>query len=201
MFGPKHSEDEPDVTETTIEHMFLLMGASLQVISEAGPGCIVGIGGLEETLLKTGTISSHPDCPSLSTIKGMSKGLVKVTLEAEELSDGPALKLALIQLNKADPSVDIIFTSHGEKIISTCGQVHLEKCLEDLKKDYAPGITLEVGQPIIPFRETIMNKLAKEKIKKEEVTYEELNSSSSSEDDDNEETKDGDAPKEKLLTL
>lgn len=44
--------------EVVIPHIFLLMGQQINPINEVGPGCIVGIGGLEDVLLKTGTISS-----------------------------------------------------------------------------------------------------------------------------------------------
>ena len=48
--------------------------------------------------------------------------------------------------------------SKGELILSTCGEIHLERCIKDLNDDFCPGIQLEIGEPIIPFRETIINK-------------------------------------------
>ena len=51
-----------------------------------GPGGIVGIGGLEDILLKTGTISSTLECPNFSKLDGLSKGLVKVTVMPEVIS-------------------------------------------------------------------------------------------------------------------
>lgn len=59
VFGANHSAETPDMTEVVIPHIFLLMGQQINLIEEAGPGCIVGIGGLEEILLKTGTICSE----------------------------------------------------------------------------------------------------------------------------------------------
>lgn len=35
------------------------------------------------------------------------------------------------------------------------GEVHIQRCLDDLKKRYA-GVELKVSDPIIPFRETIV---------------------------------------------
>ena len=86
VFGANHSEETPDVTEAKIPHLFLLMGPSLTPIEEAGPGCVVGIGGLEDILLKTGTISNVADCPNFSVVEGLSKGLVKVAIEPEDLA-------------------------------------------------------------------------------------------------------------------
>ena len=67
---------------------------------------------------------------------------------------------------RADPSVEFYVTKKGEQVLSTCGEVHLEKCLNDLKKDFAPGITFEIGEQIIPFKETIMNTSVRDKIRK-----------------------------------
>ena len=83
--------ETPDVTEVEIPHLFLLMGQSLEPISQVGPGCIVGIGGLENVLLKTGTISSTLDCPNFSKLFGLSKGLIKVTIEPKFLAQSQEL--------------------------------------------------------------------------------------------------------------
>ena len=79
------------MTEVEIPHLFLLMGQSLQLINEVGPGCIVGIGGLENVLLKTGTLSSTMDCPNFSKLYGLSKGLIKVTIEPKSLMQSSEL--------------------------------------------------------------------------------------------------------------
>ena len=83
---------------------------------------------------------------------------------------------------RADPSVEYYVTQKGEQILSTCGEVHLQKCITDLKKDFAPGIEFEIGEPIIPFKETITNLSVRDKISKQALKYEELNSSSESEE-------------------
>jgi len=67
---------------------------------------------------------------------------------------------------RADPSVEFYTTKQGENILSTCGEVHLEKCLKDLEDDYAPGIEFEIGEPIIPFKETILNRTTRERLRK-----------------------------------
>ena len=86
VFGANHSVEKPDVTEVEIPHLFLLMGQNLQSVGQVGPGSIIGIGGLENILLKTGTISSTLECPNFSKLDGLSKGLVKVTVIPEKLT-------------------------------------------------------------------------------------------------------------------
>ena len=86
VFGANHSAENPDMKEVEIPHLFLLMGQQLNPINEVGPGCIVGICGLEDVLLKTGTICSDSNCPNFSKIEGISIGLVKVAIEPNLLS-------------------------------------------------------------------------------------------------------------------
>ena len=180
VFGANHSKENPDVTEVSVPHLFLLMGQCLEPISHVGPGCIVGIGGLEDVLLKTGTLSSTMDCPNFSKLFGLSNGLIKVTIEPKLLMQASELVKGLTQMARADPSVEFHTTKQGENILSTCGEVHLEKCLKDLTDDYAPGIEFEIGDPIIPFKETILNRSTRDTNRKQQVIYEELNSSSES---------------------
>lgn len=192
VFGANHSDETPDMTEVTIPHIFLLMGQQINLIKEAGPGCIIGIGGLEDILLKTGTICSDAHCPNFSKIEGISVGLVKVAIEPNLLSQMQALRQGLTLMARADPSIEFQISKSGEFILSTCGEVHLEKCLKDLKDDYAPGIDFSISKPIIPFKETIINKSMRDRVFKVQVPWEELNSESESSSD--EEVKEGQQP-------
>lgn len=87
VLGPHHTPETPDITETDIQHLFLLMGSSFNLIQTARAGCIIGIGGLDDILIKSGTITSDPSiCPNFLRVEGLSMGLVKVSIEPEELS-------------------------------------------------------------------------------------------------------------------
>jgi len=94
-------------------------------------------------------------------------GLVKVAIETENITDMDALKDGLIKLNKSDPSVNFFINKRGEFILSTCGEIHLERCIKDLNDDFCPGIKLTISDPIIPFRESIINKKLSNKTKKD----------------------------------
>ena len=47
-------------------------------------------------------------------------------------------------------------TAKGEHILVTAGEVHLERCVLDLKQTFSPWIEVIVSAPIVPFRETII---------------------------------------------
>ena len=74
--------------------------------------------------------------------------------------------------------------SKGEYILSTCGEVHLERCVVDLKDDFCPGVQFTVSAPIIEFRETILNKKLSNRIfKNKQENYEERDSDSDEEEE------------------
>ena len=113
------------------------MGSQFNPISKARAGCIVGIGGLDTILIKSGTITTDPQkCPNFVKVDALCMGLVKVAIEPALLAQQDMLVAGLKKLNRADPSVEYYVTKQGEHILSTCGEVHLEKCLKDLKDDY-----------------------------------------------------------------
>ena len=81
--------------------------------------------------------------------------ILRVAIEPAHASDIPALVRGMKLLNQADPSVEVFVQETGEHILSTAGEVHLKKCLHDLKTDYAQ-VELNVSDPIVPFRETVI---------------------------------------------
>ena len=82
------------------------MGSTFKLINEAPAGAIVGIGGLDDLLIKTGTLASTPSCPNFTKQQTISMGLVKVTIEANNMIDDmETLKAGLLKLNRSDPSV------------------------------------------------------------------------------------------------
>ena len=52
--------------------------------------------------------------------------------------------------------LQVFFNDKGEHILMTAGEVHLERCIRDLKETYA-GVEVNVSSPIVPFRETIID--------------------------------------------
>lgn len=133
VMGPKHQfQGQQDVKEIVIDKLFLLMGSTLKMISHAPAGSIVGIGGLDDVLFKTGTISDSPDCPNFLKLTALSLGLVKVAVQSKDYADMEFLKEGLAKLNKSDPSVNFGINDKGQLILSTCGEIHLQRCLKDL---------------------------------------------------------------------
>ncbi|XP_014251313.1 elongation factor-like GTPase 1 [Cimex lectularius] len=142
-------------TKVKINDIYLMMGRELETIDEAPAGNVVGIGGLEDHILKSATLSSVIYCPSFSELNIMAVPILRIAVEPKKHSDLPALIKGLKLLNQADACVQVFVQETGEHVLVTAGEVHLERCIDDLKTRYAK-IDINVSEPIIPFRETIV---------------------------------------------
>lgn len=158
VLGPKYDPNSPNkhVSEITVESLYLIMGRELECLEEVSAGNVFGIGGLEGHILKNGTLTS-----TLSGVKNMagvkleSAPIVRVALEPEDPTEMSKLVEGLRLLNQADPCVEVMLQETGEHVILTAGELHLERCLRDLKERFAK-IEIHVSDPIVPFRESIV---------------------------------------------
>ena len=66
----------------------------------------------------------------------------------------PTLVEGLKKLNHLDPGVETFVQATGEHVIMTAGEVHLERCLYDLKERFAK-VPFTVSEPIVTFREAL----------------------------------------------
>lgn len=133
------------------------MGRELEELEEAPAGCIIGIGGLQQHVLKTATLSTTIWCPSFCELSLMATPILRVAVEPYNALDLPRLVKGLKLLNQSDACVQVIVQENGEHVLLTLGEVHLERCVSDLETRYAK-CKLNVSKPIVPFRETIVPK-------------------------------------------
>lgn len=131
------------------------MGGELQSLDEVPAGNIVGIGGLEKDIVKSGTLSNTMYCTSFSELSIMATPIFRVAIEPVNPSDMRKLLKGLKLLNQADACVQVSVEPTGEHVIATLGEVHVEKCVRDLEESYAK-IKVNVSKPIVSFRETIV---------------------------------------------
>lgn len=143
------------VTVATVKRIFLLMGRELECVPCASAGSVVGLSGLEQHILKTATLSNSLYCPPFIDLHVASQPILRVAIEPQNPTDMPHLVQGLKLLNQSDPNVVVKMQETGEHVIITTGEVHLEKCIHDLQNLFAK-VPLNVSDPIIPFRETIV---------------------------------------------
>ncbi|KAM4597112.1 elongation factor-like GTPase 1 isoform 1-T1 [Fundulus diaphanus] len=145
----------PHLSCCTMENLYLLMGRELEELEEIPAGNVLGIGGLEECVLKTATLSASLACPPFSPLNFEAAPIVRVAVEPKHPNDMPKLVRGMRLLNQADPCAQVLIQETGEHVLVTAGEVHLQRCLDDLRERFA-NIQISVSKPIIPFRETVV---------------------------------------------
>lgn len=143
------------VQKVTVSDLFLMMGRELDSVDEVPCGNIVAIGGLDKHCLKSATLASTAFCPSFSDMHVQTTPIMRVAIEPKHPSKIKDLARGLKLLNQADPCVEIVVQENGEHILCTAGEVHLQRCVEDLVNLFAK-CEVNVSQPLIPFKETIV---------------------------------------------
>lgn len=144
----------PHLACCTLADLYLLMGRELEELQEVPSGNVLGIGGLQDFVLKSATLSSSPACPPFTPLNFEATPIVRVAIEPKHPSEMPQLLKGMKLLNQADPCVQVLVQETGEHVLITAGEVHLQRCLDDLKERFAK-VEISVSEPIIPFRETI----------------------------------------------
>lgn len=156
-FTPAHPNAQPQPKKVTITALYLLMGRSLESLSSVPAGNVVGIAGLEGAILKNGTICSQLEgAPNLSSTSTISTNapIVRVALEPAYPGDLDKMVRGLQLLVQADPAVSYEQLESGEHVILTAGELHLERCLKDLRERFAK-CDVQAGEAIVPYREGI----------------------------------------------
>ncbi|KAG1959572.1 elongation factor-like GTPase [Pimephales promelas] len=145
----------PHMACCTVDSLYLLMGRELEELEEVPSGNVLGIGGMEEFILKSATISTSPACPPFTPINFEATPIVRVAIEPKHPSEMPKLVRGMRLLNQADPCAEVLIQETGEHVLVTAGEVHLQRCLDDLRERFAK-IEISASEPIIPFRETVI---------------------------------------------
>ncbi|XP_030621732.1 elongation factor-like GTPase 1 isoform X2 [Chanos chanos] len=156
--GCSVTEDFPSVPHMaccTLDNLYLLMGRELEELEEVPSGNVLGIGGMEDFILKSATISTSPACPPFTPLNFEATPIVRVAVEPKHPSEMPKLVRGMKLLNQADPCVEVLIQETGEHVLVTAGEVHLQRCLDDLRERFAK-IEISASDPIIPFRETVI---------------------------------------------
>ena len=90
------------VTKFTVNDIYLMMGRELELIEEVPCGNIVAIGGLENLILKSATLSSTLYCPSFTSMYMQTSPIVRVAIEPKnpgKFQSVPAVLVCKITVN------------------------------------------------------------------------------------------------------
>jgi len=156
--GPQYVPgNKQDLNVKTIQRTVLMMGRATERIADVPCGNTVALVGVDQYLLKSGTITTLEDAHNIADMKYSVSPVVKVAVKAKDGKDLPKLVEGLKKLSKSDPLVICTTEESGEHVIAGCGELHVEICLKDLREEYAQ-CDFSVSDPVVSYRETVSEK-------------------------------------------
>ena len=152
IYGTKN-----DIYHKAIQRTVLMMGRIVEQVPEIPCGNTVGLIGLDDCLVKTGTITDSDEAYTIRAMKYSVSPVVRVAVKPKNPAELPKLVEGLKRLAKSDPLVLCYTEESGEHIVAGCGELHIEICLKDLIEDYA-RIEVIKSDPVVSYKETVTAK-------------------------------------------
>lgn len=153
--GPNYTPGKKeDLFIKAVQRTILMMGRFVEPIEDVPAGNILGLVGIDQFLLKSGTLTTSETAHNLKVMKFSVSPVVQRSVEVKNANDLPKLVEGLKRLSKSDPCVLTYISESGEHIVAGAGELHLEICLKDLEEDHA-GVPLRISDPVVSYRETV----------------------------------------------
>lgn len=159
-----------DLFVKSIQRTVLMMGRTVEPIDDCPAGNIIGLVGVDQFLVKSGTITTSEVAHNMKVMKFSVSPVVQVAVEVKNPNDLPKLVEGLKRLAKSDPCVLCITSDTGEHIVAGAGELHLEICLKDLEEDHA-CVPIRTSDPVVSYRETIRSESSQTALAKSANTH------------------------------
>jgi len=158
IMGPNYKPGKKtELWVKNIQRTVIMMGRYTEQVADIPAGNTCALVGVDQYLLKTGTICTEDDAHTIKTMKFSVSPVVRCAVEPKSAADLPKLVEGMKRLSKSDPMVLCYTEESGEHIIAASGELHLEICLQDLQNDFM-GSEVKVSDPVVTFRETCQGK-------------------------------------------
>jgi elongation factor 2 len=153
--GPNYQPgSKNDLNVKGVQRTIIMMGGKVESVPDVPCGNTVGLVGIDQYLLKQGTITTHEEAHNIKVMKYSVSPVVRVAVAVKNANDLPKLVEGLKKLSKSDPLVQCITEETGEHIIAGCGELHVEICLKDLEEEFAK-CEIQKGEPVVTYKETV----------------------------------------------
>ena len=139
----------------SVQRTVIMMGRYVEQVQDIPAGNTCGLVGVDQYIIKTGTVSTSEVAHNFKTMKYSVSPVVRVAVEVKNAQDLPKLVEGLKRLSKSDPLVVCSSDENsGEHIVAGAGELHLEICLKDLMEDFMSGAPIRISDPVVSYRET-----------------------------------------------
>merc|ERR1711922_79192 len=106
IMGPNYVPGKKeDLYEKSIQRTILMMGGRVEAIEDVPAGNICGLVGVDQFLVKTGTLTTLKEAHNMKVMKFSVSPVVRVAVEPKNPADLPKLVEGLKRLAKSDPMV------------------------------------------------------------------------------------------------
>ncbi|KAK4398726.1 Elongation factor 2 [Sesamum angolense] len=131
-----------------------------ETVEDVPCGNTVAMVGLDQFITKNATLTNEKevDAHPIRAMKFSVSPVVRVAVQCKVASDLPKLVEGLKRLAKSDPMVVCTIEESGEHIVAGAGELHLEICLKDLQEDFMGGAEIIKSDPVVSFRETVLER-------------------------------------------
>eukprot|EP00971_Amphidinium_carterae_P144535 2864122-Amphidinium_carterae.1 len=143
-----------DLHMKSVQRTLVMMGRSVESVSSVPCGNTVALLGMDQVLLKSGTITTLESAHNFTDMKYAVSPVVKVAVKPKDTKDLPKLVEGLKRLSQSDQLVVCTTEGSGEHVIAGCGELHVQVCLRDLQEDFAQ-CELLTSDPIVTYKETV----------------------------------------------
>jgi len=142
-------------TSEKFGQLLVLEGKTQSQIDSAGPGMIVAVAKLKETV--TGDTLCAPTAPVIFESLTPMEPNISYAVTTGQKKDEEKLHASINKMLEEDPTLQLIRDPHTRQIlVSGVGQVHLEIIGERIKRKF--GVEMQLELPKVPYRETIKGK-------------------------------------------
>lgn len=156
IMGPQYTPGSKlDLREKQVQRCVVMMGRKTEPLPDVPCGNTCAIVGIDDALVKTGTLSDHPEACTIRNMKYSVSPVVRVAVKPKNPSELPKLVAGMQRLAKSDPLVVCENDeATGENIIAGSGELHVQICINDLIKEFSQ-IEIITSDPVVSYRETI----------------------------------------------
>lgn len=124
ILGPNYVPGKKsDLWVKNIQRTIIMMGRYVEQVQDIPAGNTCGLVGVDQYLLKSGTITTSESGHCIKTMKFSVSPVVRVAVEPKNQADLPKLVEGMKRLSKSDPMVLCYTEESGEHIIAGCGEV------------------------------------------------------------------------------
>ncbi|GKV37036.1 hypothetical protein SLEP1_g45105 [Rubroshorea leprosula] len=161
IMGPNYVPGEKkDLYVKSVQRTVIWMGKKQETVEDVPCGNTVAMVGLDQFITKNATLTNEKevDAHPIRAMKFSVSPVVRVAVQCKVASDLPKLVEGLKRLAKSDPMVVCAIEESGEHIVAGAGELHLEICLKDLQEDFMGGAEIIKSDPVVSFRETVLER-------------------------------------------